>query len=144
MSRPVFDAVAAAGRRHGIEVAGHLPQAVPARHVISAGMGTMEHFLEVVGSVVSPPAVPSLDLAVVFRNVGDLVTQIGERKVDLVAEVDDARLAEVARAFASSETRIVPTLVAMRNFTTAPNGANDDWHRYVSLAQRSSWENGWK
>jgi imidazolonepropionase-like amidohydrolase len=146
MSLEVFDAVIAAGGRHGIEVSGHLPRQVSAPHAIAAGMGTMEHFLEVVGSLLHGPAIPSLDLALLFRNTSGAraVAEAGEKGTNLVAEVDEQKLAEIARLFAASETRVVPTLVAMRNFTTAPNTANPAWDRYLTPSVRRTWQNGWR
>jgi len=144
MSLDVFDAVMGSARRHGIEVSGHLPQAVPFAHAVESGMTTMEHFVEIAGDVLEPPAESSIDLAVVFPQVGELVMAAGRGEIDLEAWADEGRIAELASVTTNSDVWLVPTLVAMRNFTTHPNEGNGDWDPFLSPMVHAYWSRAWK
>ncbi|MEM7729751.1 MAG: amidohydrolase family protein [Pseudomonadota bacterium] len=143
---PVFDALLEAGQRHGMEISGHLPHAVPLESVLDGRMRTMEHFLGVTDALVTDPDAPGLDLYLLRPDVSDYVQRIGRGEIGLADVVDEGRIDVIGEAAAKADVWFVPTSHAMKNFTTfgsGPHSIKPRAHRALPQDMTKGWERSW-
>jgi hypothetical protein len=117
LSRPAYEALAAAGKRHGMLLEGHVPDAVGLDGVLAAGQRTIEH----------------LDGYLVAQ-VPDGVTLPDDRRAKLhatLAHLDRSRLAGAVARTVAAGTWNCPTLIVYERF-----GALDD---LPALRRRVAW-----
>ena len=113
----VFQAILAAGNKHGMEVSGHVPQDVSLREAIEGGMRTSEHFIGALASVLRDESLPSPDLSVFDERALDLVRKVGSGEIDASELIDPEKLDAFAAYVATQDHWFVPTHDIMRNFT---------------------------
>jgi hypothetical protein len=104
LSRPAYEALAAAAKRHGMQMAGHVPSAVGLAGVLAAGQRSIEHldgylYALVPESVTLPP--PSEPIA---------------RLRTALAHLDPSRLPGVISQTLAAGTWNCPTLVVLDRF----------------------------
>jgi imidazolonepropionase-like amidohydrolase len=117
LSRPAYEALAAAGKRHGMLLEGHVPDAVGLDGVLAAGQRTIEH----------------LD-GYLIAQVPDGVTLPDDRRARLhatLAHLDHARLAGAVARTVAAGTWNCPTLIVYERI-----GALDD---LPALRRRVAW-----
>lgn len=117
LSRPAYEALAAAGKRHGMVLEGHVPDAVGLDGVLAAGQRTIEH----------------LD-GYLIAQVPDGVTLPDDRRAKLhatLAHLDRSRLAGAVARTVAAGTWNCPTLVVYERL-----GGLDD---LPALRRRVAW-----
>jgi imidazolonepropionase-like amidohydrolase len=117
LSKPAYEALAAAGKRHGMLLEGHVPDAVGLDGVLAAGQRTIEH----------------LD-GYLIAQVPDGVTLPDDRRAKLratLAHLDRSRLAGAVARTVAAGTWNCPTLIVYERF-----GALDD---LPALRRRVAW-----
>ena len=147
MSLEVFDAVMEAAQKYDIEVSGHVPTDVPIEHAIKSGMKTSEHALAIIGAFLQSDEAPGLDLYVLYSDVRKFLSRIGRGETSLGDHIDEGRIEGLARLSAEHEHWYVPTLFAIRNFSSNPSSPatiDPKWHRSVPLSIRAQWEASWR
>jgi amidohydrolase family protein len=117
LSKPAYEALAAAARRHGMIMAGHVPEAVGLDGVLAAGQRSIEHLDGYLAALVP-----------------DGVTLPADRMARLhavLAKADPARLPGVVSRTLAAGTWNCATLVVLDRF-----GALDD---VAALRKRTAW-----
>jgi len=117
LSKPAYEALAAAAKRHGMIMAGHVPEAVGLDGVLAAGQRSIEH----------------LDgyLAALVPETVTLPTDRMARLHAVLAKLDPARLPGVVSRTVAAGTWNCPTLIVLDRF-----GALDD---VAALRKRTAW-----
>jgi hypothetical protein len=116
----VFAAILDAGRRHQMQVAGHVPQDVPMLDAIRGGMRTSEHMLGVLWAVARDRALANPGLSAFDERAKELLMRIAAGEVSSDDYIDPQRVQELARVARREGHWFVPTIHVMRNFTTDP------------------------
>ncbi|EED36109.1 hypothetical protein NOR51B_2057 [Luminiphilus syltensis NOR5-1B] len=116
----VFAAILDAGRRHHMQVAGHVPQDVPMLDAIRGGMRTSEHLAGVLWAVARDRTLANPSLAAFDDRAKALLTRIAAGEVSTDDYIDTQRVQELARVARKEGHWFVPTIRVMRNFTTDP------------------------
>ncbi len=130
LSREAYDALVAAGKKHGLRLGGHVPRAAGLRHVLASRQHTIEH-LDGWLPALMPPGVelPTDSSSPAYRAA--------------LAQLDEARIPALVQETIAAGTWNCPTLVVLDR-----NAALDDlpaarerarWLRYVSPAVRFMW-----
>jgi len=128
LTRECYEALAVAGEEQGMRLMGHVPEALALSDVLAAGQATIEHlggFAEAAQRADTPLH------AIDFRNES-LAWK----------EVDDARLAVVAKEIRAAGAWSCPTLVVMQKWTQGADAealAARPEMRYVSPFMRAAW-----
>ena len=117
LSKPAYEALAAAARRHGMILAGHVPEAVGLDGVLAAGQRSIEHLDGYLAALV-PDGIPLPDNRLA-------------RLRAVLAKLDIARLPGVVSRTIAAGTWNCPTLVVLDRF-----GALDD---IAALRKRVAW-----
>ncbi|MSQ97894.1 MAG: hypothetical protein EXR85_01125 [Xanthomonadales bacterium] len=136
LSPAVFDAIIAAGKKHGIEVSGHVPQDVPFLHAIGSGMRTSEHFLGALWAVLSDPSLSNPDLSAFDDRSKEFILALGRGEVDAGSLVDPERVAALGSALAKQEFWLVPTQDVMKSFTHTKRQPHPETVRFMSPVDR--------
>jgi len=136
LQRSVFDAIAAAGRRHDMDVSGHVPQAVPFRHAVEAGMRTSEHFVGVLHAVFRDQSLPSPDVSPMFDEAKQFMEQVGRGEINVEGLIDWRKVKELSAWLAGRKHWLVPTHHIMRNFTDNPLPPFEAGLRYLTPEER--------
>ncbi len=119
LSRPAYDALVAAVKRHGMTLAGHVPYAVGVDGALAAGQRSIEHLDGYLAALVPPgTALPPLD-----------ASEARDRAV--LAALDLTRLPELVERTRTAGTWNCPTLVALDHV-----GSLDD---AAALRARTTW-----
>ncbi len=103
LSADAFDALAAAGKKHGMRMMGHVPPAVTIEHAIEVGQESIEHFTGLVACC----------------QTGDSpVKDAGAFQNESIAwkHVDDAKITAVAKSCAAHGAWNCPTIVVMQKW----------------------------
>ncbi|MDZ4730230.1 MAG: amidohydrolase family protein [Xanthomonadales bacterium] len=132
----VFSAIAVAGKKHGIEVSGHVPQAIHLRQAMDAGLKTSEHFISVLWSVFADPNLPNPDVSPMFPETAEFLRSIGSGAIDVTTLVDPEKVAVLAAYAADQDHWFVPTHQIMRNFTDKPLPPFEDGVRFLTQEER--------
>jgi len=103
-----LDAIAARARERGLAYAGHVPLGVSPLEPSALGMASQEHLLELVRHLSDRARARELALAEPPPE-GREEARAWRTRVWLATQ-SEARLAELAAAFAAHDTRVVPTL----------------------------------
>lgn len=141
LSPQVFDAIIAAGKKYGIEVSGHVPQAVPLTHAIESGMRTGEHFIGVMKAVLKDTTTWTPDLTALDPKAAAVVIGWGKSSVDPATLIDSAKVAALGQLAARSEFWFDPTHDIMRNFTSNPVTGHPDALRFLSAPEKEMMKN---
>ncbi len=124
-----YDALAAAARKHGLVLMGHVPERLDLDHVLRAGQRTIEHLN---GYAESAQA----DKSPFGRGV-DFTTEDGSWK-----HVDEAKIAALAERTREAGAWNCPTLVVLQKWVqgeAAEALLADPRMRYVSPMTRAAW-----
>jgi len=137
-----FDAVAATAREAEIPFAGHVPEAVPIRHALAAGMASMEHLYGFdaatlrAGVNFGSGRFSSPERVAIARQIS-----AGERTFDDF--FDDEALEELASEIGATRTVIVPTLLVGRQLALTRAQARTEFERpevaYLLPGVRQIW-----
>jgi hypothetical protein len=104
LPRPAYDALAAAAKQAGIRFVGHVPAAAGLAHALEVGQASIEHltgYLEAAQDATSR-------LAEMPRGAA--------RRLEIVAHLDETKLAALAKATRDAGVANVPTLVVLDRF----------------------------
>jgi imidazolonepropionase-like amidohydrolase len=120
----IYDAVLAAGRRHGLPVYGHVPQPVTFDEAIRGGITSVEHVIPFAVALASPPAGGT-------PGRGRLAPQ----------NADWSRLPSLSTSLREAGVWVCPTLVAAEYLTSAEKRRRLDLPamRYVPSRFRDTW-----
>jgi imidazolonepropionase-like amidohydrolase len=132
-----FFAIAEAGKKHGMEVSGHVPQAIHLREAMDAGLKTSEHFISVLWSVFADPSLPNPDVSPMFPETAEFIRSIGRGEIDVATLVDPAKVKALAEYAAAQDHWFVPTHQIMRNFTDNPLPPFEQGLRYYTPEERA-------
>lgn len=133
----VFFAIAEAGGKHGMEVSGHVPQAIHLREALDAGLKTSEHFISVLWSVFADPSLPNPDVSPMFPETAEFIRSIGRGEIDVSTLIDPAKVEALAEYAAAKDHWFVPTHQIMRNFTDNPLPPFEQGLRYYTPEERA-------
>jgi imidazolonepropionase-like amidohydrolase len=133
----VFYAIAEAGKKHGMEVSGHVPQALNLRQGVEAGMRSSEHFIAALWAVMANPELPSPDVGAMFEVSAEFARRIGRGEIDVDGLVDPQKVKELAEYVAARDHWLVPTHQIMRNFTENPLPAFEKGVRFMTPEELS-------
>jgi len=126
LTAPVYDALVAAAKGHGLPVEGHVPRAVGLQHALDAGQRSVEHLDGWIRALV-PADVPAT-----------------ATHAELLAKVDESKIADVVRATIAAKAWNCPTLVVMdrlARFDDADRLRKEvRWLEYMPAAVVQSWE----
>jgi len=129
LTRECYEALAIAGEEQGMRLMGHVPEVLGLHDVLEAGQATIEHlggFAEAAQRAGSP-----------FRTI-DFTTESRAWR-----EIDEARLAALAKEVRAAGTWNCPTLVVMQKWTQGEAArallARPEM-RFVSPAMRAHWD----
>ena len=136
----VFLAIIEAGKKHDIEVSGHVPQDVPFKDAVTAGMRTSEHLIGVMHAAMGDDSLPSPDLAPFDERALELVESVGRGEVDVKRLLNPDKVAELATFIAGHDHWLVPTHDVMRNFTNNYQQPFPDALRYMSPTLRATFD----
>ncbi|MCB2065921.1 MAG: amidohydrolase family protein [Erythrobacter sp.] len=142
LTREAFAALAEAAHRHGLPIAGHVPNRVPIDEAIAAGMTSIEH----ISATWEKEALrPEVDRAMMNWqqeriDLGNRVA-VGELSLDEIYDWDQLRA--IARRVAQAGVAVTPTLALdHRYLQTAAERAESmalPEMRFASPAMRNSW-----
>ena len=133
----VFDAIIAAGKKHGIEISGHVPQEVPLVHAVASGMRSGEHFIGVMKAVFRDSTLATPDLSALDPRSRQTVIAVGAGRIATATLIDSAKVAAVVAMVANSDFWFDPTHDIMRNFTSRPITGHPEGLRYMSRPERA-------
>ncbi|MBL8767974.1 MAG: amidohydrolase family protein [Planctomycetes bacterium] len=124
-----YDALVAAGKKHGLPLMGHTPVALGLGDVIDAGQTSVEH----------------LDGFSEAAQRGDSPFKTVDGRTDIPAwkTIDEARLAPIARAMRDAKVWNCPTLVVLQKWAQGDDAAAllaRPEMRFVSPFIRAGWE----
>ena len=125
MPRTRFLAIAKRAHERGLEIAGHIPTAVPAAEASDAGLRTMEHFDEILLNVSSRETeLRAARLAALSRlstKFSDLVWEQAFPTIEpLLSTWSDEKASALFAKFVKNGTWQTPTLELYRLWTIAP------------------------
>jgi imidazolonepropionase-like amidohydrolase len=130
LSLPAYDALVAAGKKHGLPLGGHVPGAAGLRHALASGQRTIEHLDGWLPALVPEAARPP---------AGAAPPELRE----LLPLVDESRIPDLVKATIAAGTWNCPTLVvldrmaALEDVEAARKRAR--WLPYVAPAFVAQW-----
>ena len=130
VSMEAWNAMTAVAAEVGITFGGHVPADVGLERAMTSGMSTVDHLDGYVQAVASPDVVSQI-------NTGQPIS-LGE----LVAGVDEDRIAEIVQLTIDEDVYVVPTMYLWENLygTSDPEPFLElPEMQYVSQAQRDAW-----
>jgi imidazolonepropionase-like amidohydrolase len=138
LSRERFLAVAAAARRAGLPLAGHLPDAVPAAEAASLGMRSIEHLSGM--PLATSAAEPALRARRLDARARQDAAAYAATTTEMLTTHDAARAAALYAALRRAGTWQVPTLVWTRTIAGLDGARQDDPRlRHVPASVRAAW-----
>lgn len=129
LSRQEYDAIAQTGREAGLDWAGHVPVDVGLARALEVQQSSIDHLDQYMEAIVVP---------------GTDVSQSLFFGLNLAGSVDEAKIAEVARATAEAGVWNVPTQSLIENMASSATGeemAAQPSMRYMPPQQLAAWTN---
>jgi len=140
LSPEVFAAMADVSRETNIEIAGHLPSAVPVEQGFSGGMRSMEHMYGFLAATLREPTSANLDLAGFDPGAIEMVNALGRGDLLMTDLISSAKFADIVQQGVSSDTWLVPTLSVLKSVYGLQDPMPDSAY-YLSPGTRSMWRN---
>lgn len=127
LSQTAFDAVAQESRKLGVPFAGHVPEAVPLKYAVEAGMASMEHLYGLNEAVITD----GINMGEGRRTPEKVQVASkllsGELSVDRV--IDTEKMQATAETLADSDTWITPTLIVQQQLYLTREQARSEFQR---------------
>jgi imidazolonepropionase-like amidohydrolase len=129
LSLPVYEAIVASAKKHGMRVTGHVPEAVGLERALKAGQ-TIEHltgYIDAVQADYSPVK-------------GQSVLQLRLKKIDFI---DENKIPRMVDATVAANAWNCVTLIVNTKFVPAEEARELLWHpsmRFVTPGQLASWD----
>lgn len=114
ISLPVFDALAKEAKARGVEMSGHVPQAVSLDHAVASGMRTAEHLLGYLTGIESQPKAFPLRRSLINEKTKETLKALGRGDVALDALYSKEKFDALTTLLARADFYTVPTLVTLR------------------------------
>ncbi|MGQ0646877.1 MAG: amidohydrolase family protein [Gemmatimonadaceae bacterium] len=140
-----FRAAAAQARKHGLDIAGHVPSLVSVDEALTLGMRTIEHLQMFTTACSSREEHLRADLtaAVASPKAWDSAAVISRGQLSVQVETfDRARCQALAKRVAASTTWMVPTMVVLRSTAWLDDSTlkDDPRLKYIPRFFSASWD----
>ncbi len=146
--RARFLAIAKRAHERGLQIAGHIPTAVPAAEASDASLRTMEHFDEILLNVSSrETALRAARLAAMSRlsaKFSDLVWEQAFPTIEpFLSTWSDEKASALFAKFVKNGTWQTPTLELYRVWTIAPFEDPAFWDNHDLVLMPADWRDSW-
>jgi hypothetical protein len=146
--RARFLAIAKRAPERGLQIAGHIPTAVPAAEASDAGLRTMEHFDEILLNVSSrEDELRSARLAAMSQLSGKFSDLVWEQAFPVIepflSSWSDEKASALFAKFVKNNTWQIPTLELYRVWTIAPFDDPAFWDNRDLAFMPTDWRSSW-
>ena len=132
LEKPVYDALVAAGKKHGLTLQGHVPKAVGLEHAVASGQKSIEHLDGWVEALAPPEATKP-----VAENYWKTMARF-------VARADETKIAAVVASMQKAGTWNCPTLIVTQRMSKLDDVASIEkdtkWIGFISPEVRATWD----
>ncbi|MEX2159092.1 MAG: amidohydrolase family protein [Dehalococcoidia bacterium] len=131
LSRDAYDAIIAAGRKHGIRVVGHVPAHVGLQYALGAGQASIEHLNGYLQAIVRDGAPEATGM-------------LTERMIQWTECADEANISEIVSATVEAGAWNCVTMIVSRKLAAARLAFDEERKRpelrYLSPQYITSWD----